>query len=536
MKRQLTIHFHKAITDPKLETLEVVVTPLNSANNPETDQTILALKQVKKITLVEPVTPVVFELTPTDEVGLNRRILYRIAWRRGSFGRVESREFSMPDQNVDFDDLFDLGHIITGDNYLRQEDLGVPGRVAQLNDAGQVIDANGNIILSGDTSALQNQLNNEVMQRKAADTSLRSDLTNDIAAAINALNTTRSNALAGAVSTLNQAISAEATTRSNEDTSIRASISGVQTTLNTTVNTLRNEFAAADAALASTKADLVGGKIPANQLPDIALGTVVVVADQAEMLSLTSAQVQPGDLAVRPDGTYMLAIPVPSDPGSWRKITAGAAVSSVNGQTGAVVLGPSDIGARSATQPVPQGDVLGLTDTLSGKASNSSLSQLQNLVNTEAGKLSSLTTTVNNMSGAWSQAVSDAQGYANAASGFAGDAAQTAQSIENAEQSVLDIKNDVSQIRSQINLTAGAISDDATQVRTDADYVEDMVAVQVTALALLNDQFGNMDQLVTSVNNVVPDANGNVSIFGGGATLTLTEDPENPGLYHVTGQ
>ena len=536
MKRQLTIHFHKAITDPKLETLEVVVTPLTSANNPETDQTILGLKQVKKVTLVEPVTPVVFELTPTDEVGLNRRILYRIAWRRGSFGRIESREFSMPDQNVDFDDLFDLGHIITGDNYLRQEDLGVPGRVAQLNDAGQVIDANGNIILSGDTTALQNQLNNEIMQRKAADTSLRSELTNDISAAITSLNTTRANALAGAVSTLNQAISAEATTRSNEDTSIRASVSGVQTKLSTTASTLRNEFAAADAALASTKADLVDGKIPAKQLPDIALGTVVVVEDQAEMLQLTSDQVQPGDLAVREDGTYMLVTPVPSDPGAWRKITAGANVTSVNEQTGAVVLGPSDIGARSASQRIPQADILGLSSTLSGKASTSSLSQLQNLVNTEAGKLSSLTTTVNGMAGAWAQAVSDAQGYANEASGFARDAAQTAQNLENIEQSVLTTKNDISQIRSQIDLTADSVTSNATQVRTDADYVEDMVAVQVTALALLNDQFGNMDQLVTSVNNVVPDESGNVSIFGGGTTLMLTEDPENPGLYHVTGQ
>ena len=60
------------------------------------------------------------------------------------------------------------------------------------------------------------------------------------------------------------------------------------------------------------------------------------------------------------------------------------------------------------------------------------------------------------------------------------------------------------------------------------------MAVQVTALALLNDQFGDMDKLVTSVNGVGADANGNVSIFGGGTTLSLTEDPNNPGLYHVS--
>lgn len=536
MKRKLTIHFYKAVTDPKQETLEVVVTPLSSANHPENDQTILGLKQTRKVTLVEPVTEVVFELTPTYQVGLDNPILYRIAWRRGSFGRIESREFSMPDQNVDFDDLFDLGHIVTGENYLSQDDLGVPGGVARLNEAGQVLDANGNIILSGDTSNLQAQINNEIMQRRSADTNLRSELLNELSSGLTSLNTARANALAGAVSTLNQAISAEASTRSSEDNSIRSAITGVQTSLTTTANTLRVEFAAADAALDARKADLVNGKIPANQIPDIALGTTVVVADQAEMLQLTSVQVQPGDLAVRPDGTFMLVSPVPGDPGSWRRITAGAAVSSVNDQTGAVVLSYNDVGARSATAPIPQSDILGLADALASRASGAQITNLQAQINTEAGKLTTLTTQVNGMAGAWQEAVADAEGFAEEARGHANNASASASSISQVSQEVEGFKNEASQIRSQINLTAGAVSDDAAQVRTDRDYVEDMVAVQVTALALLNDQFGNMDKLVTSVNGVEADANGNVAIFGGGTTLMLTEDPENPGLYHVTGQ
>lgn len=536
MKRQLTIHFHKAVTDPKLETLEVVITPLASANHPENDQTILGLKQTRRITLVDPVTEVVFELTPSYQVGLDHPILYRIAWRRGSFGRIESREFAMPDQHVDFDDLFDLGHIITGENYLTQDDLGVPGGVARLNEAGQVTDANGNIILSGNTNNLQAQINNEIMQRQAADTNLRSELLNEFSTGLSALNTARANALAGAVTTLNQAISAEATTRSNEDNSIRGSLVGLQTTLTTTANTLRTEFAAADAALDARKADLVNGKIPANQIPDIALGTTVVVANQEEMLQLTSVQVQPGDLAVRPDGTFMLVAPVPGDPGSWRKITAGAAVSSVNDQTGAVVLSYNDVGARSASAPIPMGDVLGLSDQLSGKASTAQITNLQSQITTEAGKLTTLTGQVNGMAGAWQQAVAAAEGHAAAASSSASNAAATANSISQVSQDVNGIKNEVVQLRSQINLTADAVGDDAAQVRTDRDYVEDMVAVQVTALALLNDQFGDMDKLVTSVNGVGADVNGNVSIFGGGTTLMLTEDPDNPGLYYVAGQ
>lgn len=536
MKRTLTIRFEKAVANSKQETLEVVITPLSSANHPENDQTILGLKQTQKITLVDPVTTLSFRLTPTYEIGLDRPILYRIAWRRGAFGRIESTEFAMPNQDVDFDDLFDLGHIITGESYLLREDVGVPGGVARLNSEGQVVDANGNIILSGDTTDLRVQLDNEIMQRRSADNSLRSELLNEISTGLSSLNTARQNALSSAVSQLQSLVSGEASTRSAEDTSIRTSISGVQSSLTAGLNTVRSEFAAADAALDARKADLVNGKIPANQIPDLALGTVVLVADQAEMLQLTPVQVQPGDLAVRPDGTFMLVSPVPSDPASWRKITAGAAVSSVNGQTGAVTLSYNDVGARSASSPVPMGDILGLDSALMNKANTSALNALGSTVSSEAGKLSTLTVRVDNMQGAWSQAVSDAQGYANAASGSAGQASTTAQNISQVEQSVLGMKNEVSQLRSQIDLTAGAISDDATQVRTDADYVEDMVAVQVTALALLNDQFGDMDQLVTSVNNVVPDANGNVSIFGGGTTLTLTEDPANPGLYHVTGQ
>ena len=536
MKRQLTIRFHKAVTDPKQETLEVVVTPLASANQPVNDQTILGLKKTVRITLVEPVTPVVFELTPTYEVGLDRPILYRIAWRRGSFGRIESREFSMPDQNIDFEDLFDLGNIISGENYLTNDDIGVPGGVARLNEAGQVLDANGNVILSGNTAVLQAQLNNEIMQRQSADTTLRSELINDFSAGLASLNTVRANALAGAVTTLNQAISAEVTTRSAEDSSIRASVTGVQNSVTTTANVLRAEFAASDTALDVRKADLVNGKIPANQIPDLALGTVVVVANNAEMLQLTSAQVQPGDLAVRPDGTFMLVLPLPEDPGSWRKITAGAAVSSVNEQTGAVVLSANDVGARSSTAPVPMADVLGLTSALAGKANTSQITSLSATVTTEAGKLTTLTGQVNGMAGAWQQAVSNAEGYALAASGSASAAATTAQNISGVEQSVLGIKSQITQLQTAINVTAASVDTDAAQARIDADYIEDMVAVQVTALALINQQFGDIGQLVTSVNGILPNDAGNISIFGGGTTLALTEDPQNPGLYHVTGQ
>lgn len=531
MKRQLTIHFHRAVTDPKQETLEVVVTPLASANHPENDQTILGLKQTRKVTLVEPVTVVVFELTPTYQVGLDRPIMYRIAWRRGSFGRIESREFSMPDQNVDFDDLFDLGHIVSGENYLTQDDLGVPGRVAQLNDAGQVIDANGNIILSGDTTDLRIRLDNEIMQRKSADNTVKSDLRTEFNASLTALGTSRDNALQAAVSQLNQLISGEATTRSAEDNSIRGSLAGLQGTVTSTANTLRTEFAAADTALDQRKADLVGGKIPANQLPDIALGTVVVVANQAEMLQLTSTQVQPGDLAVRPDGTFMLVTPVPGDIGSWRRITSEAAVSSVNGQTGAVTLSYNDVGARSATAPVPMNDILGLDSQLASKADGSQITWLSGRITTESGRLTTLTGRVDGMEGAWGQAVAAAATSARDAADSASAAALTAQGISGVQTAVTEIKGDITTLQGQIDVTAGEVEDDAAQVRSDVDLMADYSAAVITSANFVLDYFG---PIVKTVNNILPDAEGNISIFGGGTNLQLTEDPQNPGLYHVS--
>ena len=98
------------------------------------------------------------------------------------------------------------------------------------------------------------------------------------------------------------------------------------------------------------KADLVAGKIPTAQIPDVALGRVEVVANEAEMLALTPQQVQPGDLAVRTDGTgsWILRDPDPTMLSSWVHLSAPAsAVTSVNGQTRAVVLGAADVGAAT---------------------------------------------------------------------------------------------------------------------------------------------------------------------------------------------
>lgn len=536
MKRTLTIHFHRAITDPKMETLEVVVTPLATANHPERDKTVLGLKQTRKVTLREPVTVVTFELTPSYQTGLDQPILYRIAWRRGSFGRIESHEFSMPDQNVDFDDLFDLGNVITGEDYLKQDDLGVPGGVARLNEDGNVIDANGQVILSGDTTDLWIRLENEVMQREASISDLNTKLTRKIDKDITELGNAQDARRGTLNTTLRDLITAEAEARSDEDQLIRGTLDNVKASVTQTATALRAEFAAADTALGLKKADLVNGKIPASQMPDIALGTAIPVDSEADMLQLSPDQVQPGDLAVRPDGTFMLVAPSPGDINSWKRITSENAVSSVNGETGAVTLSYDDVGARSATAGIPVDDLIGLNELLLNKADKTAVESAHTRINTQTGRINDLTGVVNGMEGAWSQAVLDAGRYASDADDSAKAAAQSATNISDVEQSVNQTLLDVQGVRDNINVTAGQVSDDAAQVVLDRETTAELAAVATTAAYLLSKSFEDLGPIVNSVNSVLPDENGNVSIFGGGTTLMLTEDAENPGLYHVTGQ
>lgn len=103
--------------------------------------------------------------------------------------------------------------------------------------------------------------------------------------------------------------------------------------------------------LLAAKADLVGGKVPSSQLPAIATGEHVTVADLTARLALTAGQVQPGDVATQIDDStrWLLLDADPSLAGSWLQLTHPAdAVTSVNGETGVVVLSADDVGALEA--------------------------------------------------------------------------------------------------------------------------------------------------------------------------------------------
>jgi hypothetical protein len=126
------------------------------------------------------------------------------------------------------------------------------------------------------------------------------------------------------------------------------------------------------------KADLVGGTVPLSQLPAAALPNIVVVANQAAMLALTTAQVQYGDMVLitgtTAKGTYVLTGTDPSQLVNWTElVTPAAPVTSVNTQTGAVVLQAVDVGALAANASIPITQVTGLSTQLSSYATTTAM-------------------------------------------------------------------------------------------------------------------------------------------------------------------
>lgn len=106
------------------------------------------------------------------------------------------------------------------------------------------------------------------------------------------------------------------------------------------------------------KADLVGGLVPTAQLPAVSLTNVQTAASEVAMLALTT---QEGDVVVRTDEnkTYMRNAGATGTMTDFTLLNTPAdAVTSVNSQTGAVVLGAADVGAMANVTPGTSGNVL----------------------------------------------------------------------------------------------------------------------------------------------------------------------------------
>lgn len=382
--RELTLNFARAVTaNQTAQTIQVVVTPLSTTTSVPAGATFVEAPVAREVLLNNETNTVVFRLVPTDLSGLAERLLYRIAWRTGgATGRTFTYDFAMPDADITFEQLNSLDYVIGGEVYLQQTDLGKAGRVARLNDAGQVIDAFGTPVAGAATvTSLENALNAEKVERQAADNQTRTQLTAAINSQVNQIITTTTNSVNTVRSDLTNVISQETAARLAGD-------------------------AALTTALAA-KPDLVNGKIPASQIPDSVRTQGIQVANQAAMLALTTSQVQQFDFAIRPDGVFALLGTDPSQLSNWAKLNK---VSSVNGRDGEVVLALSDLSGS-----ITQSQVTGLSTALAAKADNSALSA----INTRVGAIETDTTIVKTVGGVIPNALNDSRmAYVDASGQF----------------------------------------------------------------------------------------------------------------------
>lgn len=105
------------------------------------------------------------------------------------------------------------------------------------------------------------------------------------------------------------------------------------------------------------------GKLEDSVIPSIAITDTFVVATQAAMLALTA---QVGDVAIRTDlsKTFILQTSPATALANWKELkTPTDAVSSVNGETGAVVLGGGDLLVETASNVTGGADIK-ITDTI----------------------------------------------------------------------------------------------------------------------------------------------------------------------------
>ncbi|GEB97782.1 hypothetical protein [Corynebacterium flavescens] len=144
------------------------------------------------------------------------------------------------------------------------------------------------------------------------------------------------------------------------------------------------------ASAITSKADLVGGKVPTSQIPEVALTKPQSVTSRSALLALTAQEGDVGIITTGADkGTYMLGAGESSQWASWVPLASspGAPVQSVNGQVGTVVLSAADVGApttselttglagkANASHTHTTEQVTGLDSTLASKASTQALS------------------------------------------------------------------------------------------------------------------------------------------------------------------
>lgn len=109
-------------------------------------------------------------------------------------------------------------------------------------------------------------------------------------------------------------------------------------------NAAKTSLGLAAVATSGSASDITTGTLPTSVMPNLAINDVFVVASQAAMLALTA---QRGDIAKRTDlngQAFVLQTDSPGTLADWIALNTTSDVSSVNGQTGTVVLAKGDVG------------------------------------------------------------------------------------------------------------------------------------------------------------------------------------------------
>jgi hypothetical protein len=259
----------------------------------------------------------------------------------------------------------------------------VPGRVARLDQDGNVIDAAGTIVATdNDLAAMTNELNVEILNRAAADARLQALLSTELETQIDSTLATAKNYTDNKAADAHGEVSAEAAVRATQDAAVTAAFQAADAHLQNELDSLVVTTGGNTTALDS-KADLgSNGYIPLAQIPPEAITNWISVPNTTAMLQLRYPQdVQPGDIALTPQGVYGLIATDPGHMSSWYLLNQ---VLSVNSKTGNVVLTAADVNAIPVGGSVNMNQVTGLATALLGKTDTATTSALQSQVNTLA--------------------------------------------------------------------------------------------------------------------------------------------------------
>jgi hypothetical protein len=378
-------------TDVVTQSVEVAVIPLQDASNAAAIATFVGGVQTLTIPLANEDNLAVFSLVPSNAPGLTNEINYRIMWRIGGVtGRTETYDFAMPDADISFDEIQSIGNVITGQAYLQQTDLGVAGRVAKLNDQGQVVDAFGLPVASGtDLTTVQARITTEITNRLIQDQQRQAAIQAEFQNQIGYVSSSAAASLNSAVTGLNSAISSEASARSSANTTLTTNLATLQSTVTNNAQSTASSISTINTTL-NNKADLdSGGKVPIGQIPAAAITSWITLTNAADRLNLAyPSQVQLGDVVLTPTGVYGLTGIDPSSASSWYLLNQ---VLSVNGYTGSIVLNPNDVGVTTGSSgsrviasgiTIPQAQVTSLVSDLALKAPLTTTASLQSQIDT----------------------------------------------------------------------------------------------------------------------------------------------------------